>query len=274
MPGGSCAPFAHPVASNSLTPLTAPTGQAWNYLLRVTHKRLWQSWDFSPSLLGPMPVLVLASCLLSKGEDSGQRLSCNPTTHTHDLSRGYLPIQDASAEINISLKTFWAWHSPPSLQISAKSCCTCRWKPLSLEKHQFTLCPSCFPWHRSFEGNQTPSTSPSDMRNCALRQNLELLSPGFSIPASRAGAKLPKKHMKPWTCPRFAASRKPLQFQISLTNQLWGKQLVWLKIDIINTNQEYNIYQLVHEFKSSFKRHKSQGIFPLSQKEIDKVFCL
>lgn len=37
MPGGSCAPFDHPVDSNNPIQLTAPTGQAWNYLLRVTH---------------------------------------------------------------------------------------------------------------------------------------------------------------------------------------------------------------------------------------------
>lgn len=60
------------------------------------------------------------------------------------------------------------------------------------------------------------------------RQNPELLSPGF--PSLLYGSRPEfSKHTRnlPWTCPRFAASRKPLQLHISLTNQLWGKQLLW-----------------------------------------------
>lgn len=152
---------------------------------------------------------------------------------------------------------FRAWHGSPSLQIWTKPCRTFRWRTLSLEKAWIHSLSLLLPMALQLQGEPNTQHRPQLHGGLLLtvRQKPELLSPGVSIPAPWSGAKLRKKHVKPWICPRFAASRKPLQFQTSLTNQLWGKQLVWskaLKIDIIITNQGYNIYQLVHEFKSSF----------------------
>lgn len=143
------------------------------------------------------------------------------------------------------------WDSSPGLLGPPQSCQLLQGEDSGQD---FPTSPH-FPSIAALKGAKYPSLT-SAPGGIVDRQNPELLSPGFLslLHGSRPGFSKNTRNL-PWTCPRFAASRKPSQFQISLTNQLWGKQLLWwkaLKIDIINTNQGYNIHQLVHEFKSSF----------------------
>lgn len=217
---------------------------------------LWQSWHLTAGLLGPISVLILPSCLLLKGKDSVQDFPTTPQ-HTHKAYLMAISYPRSFSRVKHNFKNVSGiTQIPRSPNLSQTLLYLQVENPLPGECTDSPSVPPTSHGIAASRGTKHPARTSLTRRTFSCRQaEARAAEPEGFHPCFVVRGQTPQKTHETLNLAQVSASRKTLQFQISLTNHLWGKQLVWskaLKINTINTNQEFNIYQLVRKFKSSF----------------------